>query len=138
MSPTNLDPDGFIAEFGRRPMIHLAEIGVLDRNCALTHCVRVDDQEIQIMADAAVNVVPCPTTALKVSYGITQVGKFSEMVQQGMNVSIGTDGNNASDYSDLMRATYLVAGLFWADAQRMGESITARSGLPDKAKFPLL
>ena len=24
----------------------------------------------------------------------------------------------------------------WARAQRMGESITARSGLPDKAKFP--
>ena len=185
------------------------------------------------MADAAVNVVHCPTTALKVSYGITQVGKFPEMVDKGINVSIGTDGNNASNYSDLMRATYLVAGLFkdarmdpqmfpaemafematldgartllmedqlgslepgkkadlvlhdtdrpewrpllnvmnqlvwsadgrsvhsvlvdgkivvengccttvdedqlWADAQRMGESITARSGLPDKAKFP--
>jgi 5-methylthioadenosine/S-adenosylhomocysteine deaminase len=24
----------------------------------------------------------------------------------------------------------------WADAQRMGEAITSRSGLPDKAKFP--
>jgi len=38
--------------------------------------VLVDAQDIQIMADAAVNVVHCPTTALKVSYGITQVGKF--------------------------------------------------------------
>ena len=27
-------------------------------------------------------------------------------------MGIGTDGNNASNYSDLMRATYLVAGLF--------------------------
>ena len=44
---------------------------------------------------------PCP-----------QIGKFPEMVQAGINVSIGTDGNNASNYSDLMRATYLVAGLF--------------------------
>jgi cytosine/adenosine deaminase-related metal-dependent hydrolase len=24
----------------------------------------------------------------------------------------------------------------WADSQRMGEAITARSGLPDKAKYP--
>ena len=24
----------------------------------------------------------------------------------------------------------------WAEAQRMGESITARSGLPDRGKFP--
>jgi 5-methylthioadenosine/S-adenosylhomocysteine deaminase len=235
MSPVNLDPDGFIAEFGQRPMEHLAEIGVLDRNVAITHCVRVDDHEIGLMADAGVSVAHCPTTALKVSYGITQVGKFPEMVQQGINVSIGTDGNNASNYSDLMRATYLVAGLFkdaridpqmfpaekafematlggartmlmedqigslepgkkadivlhdtdrpewrpllnvmnqlvwsadgrgvhtvlvdgkvvvenghcvtldedrlWAEAQRMGEAITARSGLPDKAKYPVL
>jgi len=235
MSPAMLDPDGFIAEFGQRPMVHLAEIGVLGSNVAITHCVRVDDTEIALMAETGVSVAHCPTTALKVSYGITQVGKFPEMVEQGINVSIGTDGNNASNYSDLMRATYLVAGLFkdartdpqmfpaemayematlggartmmlddqigslevakradvvlhdtdrpewrpllnvinqlvwsadgrgvhtvvvdgaivveeghcitideerlWADAQRMGESITARSGLPDKAKFPML
>ena len=30
MSPAKLDPDGFIAEFGQRPMVHLDEIGVLD------------------------------------------------------------------------------------------------------------
>jgi 5-methylthioadenosine/S-adenosylhomocysteine deaminase len=234
MSPAQLDPDGFIAEFGQRPMVHLAEIGVLDRNVAMTHVVRIDDHELQCIAESGASVVHCPTTALKVAYGVTQVGKFPEMVQRGINVSIGTDGNNASNYSDLMRATYLVAGLFkdarvdaqmfpaeqayematlggartmlmddqigalvpgmradivlhdtdrpewrpllnvmnqlvwsadgrgvhtvlvdgrvvvddghcttideaklWADAQQMGEAITARSGLPDKAKFPL-
>lgn len=112
MSPAQIDPDGFIAEFGQRPMAHLAELGVLDKNVAITHCVRIDDSEMALMAAAGVSVAHCPTTALKVSYGITQVGKFPEMVQNGINVSIGTDGNNASNYSDLMRATYLVAGLF--------------------------
>lgn len=233
MSPAQLDPDGFIAEFGQRPMVHLAELGVLDRNVAMTHVVRIDDAELALIAESGASVAHCPTTALKVAYGVTQVGKFPEMVQRGVNVSIGTDGNNASNYSDLMRATYLVAGLFkdarvdaqmfpaekayematlggartmlmedeigalvpgmkadlvlhdtdrpewrpllnvmnqlvwsadgrgvhtvlvdgkvvvedghcttideermWAEAQRMGESITARSGLPDKAKFP--
>lgn len=233
MSPAMLDPEGFIAEFGQRPMVHLAELGVLDPTVAMTHVVRIDDQELDIITETGVNVAHCPTTALKVSYGITQVGKFPEMVQRGVNVSIGTDGNNASNYSDLHRATYLVAGLFkdarvdpqmfpaekayematlggaatmqmsdqigalepgmkadlvlhdtdrpewrpllnvmnqlvwsadgrgvhtvlvdgkvvvedghcttideermWAESQRMGESITARSGLPDKAKFP--
>ena len=34
------------------------------------------------------------------------------MVQKGVNVSLGTDGNNASNYSDLMRASYLAAGIF--------------------------
>jgi 5-methylthioadenosine/S-adenosylhomocysteine deaminase len=112
MSPAKLDPEGFVAEFGHRPMIHLAELGILRDDVAITHCVQVDDQELAVMAAAGVSVAHCPTTALKVSYGVTQVGKMPEMMQMGVNVSIGTDGNNASNYSDLMRATYLVAGLF--------------------------
>jgi cytosine/adenosine deaminase-related metal-dependent hydrolase len=235
MSPAKTDPEGYIAEFGHRPMVHLAEIGVLAARPTMTHCVQVDDHEIDLIAEFGAHVSHCPTTALKVSYGVTQVGKFPEMVAKGINVAIGTDGNNASNYSDLMRATYLVAGLFkdartdphmfpaekayematlggakamkldheigsleagkkadvvlhdtdrpewrpllnvanqlvwsadgrgvhtvfvdgvkvvddyrcttidedalWATAQRMGEAITARSGLPDKAKWPVL
>ncbi|HSJ91369.1 MAG TPA: amidohydrolase family protein [Ilumatobacter sp.] len=112
MSPAMLDPDGFIAEFGQRPMVHLAELGVLGPDVVMTHCVQVDDREVAIIAETGAHVAHCPTTALKVSYGITQVGKMPEMAMAGINVAIGTDGNNASNYSDLMRATYLVAGLF--------------------------
>ena len=112
MSPAEMDPEGFITSFGQRPIVHLADIGVLDHKCALTHAVRVSDAEIDILAKVGASIAHCPTTALKVSYGITQVGKFPEMVQKGINVSLGTDGNNASNYSDLMRAAYLVAGLF--------------------------
>ncbi len=112
MSPAMLDPEGFIAEFGQRPMVHLAELGVLGPDVVMTHCVQVDDREVAIIAETGAQVAHCPTTALKVSYGITQVGKMPEMAIAGINIAIGTDGNNASNYSDLMRATYLVAGLF--------------------------
>ena len=112
MSPAKSDPDGFIAEFGQRPMIHLDELGVLADDVCMTHCVHVDDTELDVMAAQRTSVAHCPTTALKVSYGVTRIGKMPEMVQRGVNVSLGTDGNNASNYSDLMRATYLVAGLF--------------------------
>ncbi|MBL90003.1 MAG: amidohydrolase [Actinobacteria bacterium] len=112
MSPAKLDPDFFISEFGHRPMVHLDELGILNDDVVMTHCVQVDDQEIGVMAKSGVSVSHCPTTALKVSYGVTQIGKIPEMRMAGINVAIGTDGNNASNYSDLMRATYLVAGLF--------------------------
>ena len=117
MSPAMLDPDGFIEEFGQRPMVHLAELGILGPDVAMTHCVHVDDREIGLIAERGAHVVHCPTTALKVSYGVTQIGKMPEMVMAGINLAIGTDGNNASNYSDMMRATYLVAGLF-KDARR--------------------
>ncbi len=112
MSPAALDPDGFIAEFGQRPMVHLAELDVLGPDVVMTHCVQVDDREVAIIAETGAQVAHCPTTALKVSYGVTQIGKMPEMAMAGINVAIGTDGNNASNYSDLMRAAYLVAGLF--------------------------
>jgi cytosine/adenosine deaminase-related metal-dependent hydrolase len=112
MSPAQLDPDGFIAEFGQRPLVHLAEIGVLEAKPVMTHVVRIDDREMDLLVESGAHVAHCPTTALKVAYGVTQVGRFPEMVARGVNVGIGTDGNNASNYSDLMRATYLVAGLF--------------------------
>lgn len=117
MSPAAMDPEGFMAQFGQRPMEHLAELGILDRNVMMAHCVHVDEHELSLMAAHRCNVAHCPTTALKVAYGVTQIGRMPEMVDAGVNVCIGTDGNNASNYSDLMRATYLVAGLF-KDARR--------------------
>jgi cytosine/adenosine deaminase-related metal-dependent hydrolase len=126
MSPATLDPDGFIEEFGQRPMVHLAELGVLGPDVVMTHCVQVDDREVAIIAETGAHVAHCPTTALKVSYGVTQVGKMPEMAMAGVNMGIGTDGNNASNYSDLMRATYLVAGLF-KDARQDPQMFPAES-----------
>ena len=112
MSPAAMDPAGFLQEFGHRPMNHLSELEVLDENVCMTHCVYVDDEEVGLIAEHNASVAHCPTTALKVGYGVTQIGKFPEMVDRGINVSIGIDGNNASNYSDMYRATYLIAGLF--------------------------
>lgn len=117
MSPAAMDPEGFLAQFGQRPVQHLASIGVLGPNAVLVHCVHVDDSEIALLAQHGCSVAHCPTTALKVSYGVTQIGRMPEMKAAGINLTIGTDGNNASNYSDMMRATYLVAGLF-KDARR--------------------
>jgi len=112
MSPASMDPEGFLDEFGERPIEHLARLGVLGPDAVLVHCVHVDDREVALLGRHRCSVVHCPTTALKVAYGVTQIGRMPELVAAGANLCIGTDGNNASNYSDMMRATYLVAGLF--------------------------
>jgi cytosine/adenosine deaminase-related metal-dependent hydrolase len=117
MSPAAMDPDGFLAQFGERPIEHLANLDVLGRNNVLVHCIHVDDHEISLLAQHGCSVAHCPTTCLKVAYGVTQIGRIPEMVAAGVNVAIGIDGNNAANYADMMRATYLVAGLF-KDARR--------------------
>jgi 5-methylthioadenosine/S-adenosylhomocysteine deaminase len=117
MSPAPMDPEGFLEEFGERPIEHLATLGVLGPHAVLVHCVHVDDHEVELLGRHRCNVVHCPTTALKVAYGVTQIGRMPELIAAGANLCLGTDGNNASNYSDMMRATYLVAGLF-KDARR--------------------
>ena len=117
MSPAPGDVAWHREKFGRLPIEHLADLGVLDRNVVVTHLVHCADSEIALLAAAGASVAHCPTTALKSAYGVTRVGKFPEMADAGINVAIGTDGNNGANYSDLMRATYLVAGLF-KDARR--------------------
>jgi cytosine/adenosine deaminase-related metal-dependent hydrolase len=114
MSPVANDPDWYIANTGRRPVEHLAEIGVLGPNVNLVHMVHVDQAEVALLAATGTNVTHCPGAALKGGYGTTSVGRFPEMDAAGVNLLLGTDG---SDHGDMMRATTLMAGLF-KDARR--------------------
>ncbi len=126
LSPAAMDPEGFLERTGRRPIEHLEHLGVLGNNLVLVHMVHVDDNEIRLVKQRDVNVIHCPTTALKVAYGITQIGKFPEMIDAGINVALGCDGSNAANYMDMMRATYLAAGLF-KDARRDPKMIPAET-----------
>jgi 5-methylthioadenosine/S-adenosylhomocysteine deaminase len=112
MSHGEGDPAGFLANFGERPMTHLSKLGVLGDNCVVGHAVHVDDEEIRLLAESGSSVAHCPTASLKCSIGMTRIGKIPELLAAGVNVGIGIDGANASNYADMMRATYLVAGLF--------------------------
>ena len=112
MSPVKADPDWYQARHGLRPVQYLAEIGVVGSNTILTHAVHLDAGEASILAETKANVSHCATSALKGAYGATAVGRFPEMQAAGVTLALGTDGNNNSNSHDLMRATYLLAGLF--------------------------
>ena len=117
MSPVEADPDWYLANTGRRPIRHLAELGVLGPEVCLTHAVHLDEEEVAILAETGTNITHCPMSALKGAYGASVSGKFPEMAAAGVNLMLGTDGNNNGNIGDLMRAMFLAAGLF-KDARR--------------------
>jgi cytosine/adenosine deaminase-related metal-dependent hydrolase len=114
MSPDVSDPDWYLANTGKRPVAHLAEIGALGPNVSLTHMVHVDRDEAAILAETGTNVIHCPWAAMKGGYGAAQLGLFPEMAAAGITIMLGTDGG---DFSDMMRPMALMAGLF-KDARR--------------------
>ena len=117
MSPVEGDPAWFLEQFGKRPLAYLADIGALGPEVCLTHAVHLDDHEVALAAQSGMTITHCPMSALKGAYGAGPDGCFPELHAAGVNLMLGTDGNNNSNTSDLMRAIYLVSALF-KDARR--------------------
>ncbi len=97
---------------GMRPVEHLNHLGVLDKNVVLVHMIHVNDREIQMLNEHKTNVVYCPSTALKLVYGLSAFGRFPEMIDAGVNVVLATDGSDCANYQDMIRVMYLAAVLF--------------------------
>jgi cytosine/adenosine deaminase-related metal-dependent hydrolase len=113
MSPRAADPEWFLARYGRRPLEHLADIGVLGPSVCLTHLADIDRAELDILAASGANAILCPHAAVTGGFGLSQIGLYPEMMAAGVNVMLGTDGVAA----DILGAARLMASLF-RDARR--------------------
>lgn len=96
---------------GYRPVENLYHIGALGRNVCLVHMVHVADREIRMLKETQTNVIHCPSTALKLNYELSSKGRFPEMLEHGVNVAIGSDASDCSNYADMIRTMYLAAVL---------------------------
>jgi len=76
-------------QFGVRPAELLDSLGFLDDKTVVAHAVWLSDEEISVLAKKGVSVAHCPTSNLKLSSGVARV---TEMIESGINLSIGTDG----------------------------------------------
>ena len=94
----------------------LAALGVLDIRTKLTHMMYVNDDDIALLARRGVKITHCPTAALKHTKGLTEHGRFPEMLARGVAVSLGGDSGNGSNHFDMLRLMHLVA-LLYKDAR---------------------
>jgi len=108
MSARASDPDWFQARYGRRPLEHLAAIGVLGPNICLTHLADIDQSELDILIATGTQAILCPHAALQGGFGISQHGLYPEMLAAGVNLAMGTDGLAAG----ILAAARLTAHLF--------------------------
>ena len=107
MSPRQSDPDWFLAQYGRRPLEHLANIGALGPNVCLTHLAAIDESELEVMAATGTSCIHCPDAAFLGGMGLADKGLHIEMLERGVTVMLGTDGM-ASDI--LSSARRMAAG----------------------------
>jgi 5-methylthioadenosine/S-adenosylhomocysteine deaminase len=108
MSPRIGDPEFYLATYGRRPLEHLADIGVLGPNVALTHLAQIDRAELDLLAGAGASAIHCAHAAFQGGFGLSQIGLYPEMLGRGVNVMLGTDGAAA----DILGSARLMASVF--------------------------
>lgn len=113
MSPRSGDPDWFLARYNRRPLEHLADIGVLGESVMLTHLADIDQSELDLLVESGAGAIHCPHAALQGGFGVAHIGLFPEMVERGVELMLGTDGMAA----DILSSGRLMASLF-RDARR--------------------
>ena len=96
----------------RVPLAELDALGVLTPRTKLAHMVYVDDADIALLARRGVKVSHCPTAGLKHVKGLAAHGRFPEMLDAGVCVSLGGDSGNGSNHFDMLRLMYLAATIY--------------------------
>lgn len=97
------------AQYGLRPLQRIAEFGLLGPNLVAAHCVHLQGNEIDLLAEYGCHVAHCPSSNLKLASGIAPV---AQLLAKDVNVGLGTDGaasNNRIDIFTEMRLSALLA-----------------------------
>ena len=87
------------ARYDTTPVRHLAAHGLLAPSLVAAHCVRVDDEEIGLLAGSGVGVVHCPESNMKLASGIAPVAK---MLAARLRLGLGTDGAASNNDLDMV------------------------------------
>ena len=111
LSPSASDPAAYLARTGRRPLVHLEELGALGPHVLVAHAVHVDDDEFEVLLRSGTAVAACPWAYLRLGQGVTTAGRHAELAIRGGRVALGCDSENAGDLVDPLRAAALFAGL---------------------------
>ncbi len=106
VSETRQEVEDSREEFGMPPVPRIKKLGVLDHKCLAAHCVHIDRGEIRTLFNHGVGVAHNPTSNLKLASGIAPV---TEMLEQGVNVGIGTDGSASNNDLDMFTEIHLAA-----------------------------
>lgn len=98
-----------LMKYGVTPIKWLSNIGVLNDNIQLVHCVWIDEDEINLIEKSSACVIHCPISNLFLSSGIAPIDK---MIYRNIPIGIGTDGSASGISQDFLANLRLVSFLF--------------------------
>ncbi len=113
LSETEWEVNEIGKRYGRSPIDHLENIGVLDNNVLAAHCVWPSDSEMDLLARRKTGVSHCVDSNLKLASGFAPV---VSMLDRGVKVCLGTDGAASNNDLDIIAEMGAAARLHKAAA----------------------
>ncbi|QYU70541.1 amidohydrolase family protein [Leptolyngbya sp. 15MV] len=90
--------------YGKSPIAHLRDLGLLRPGTVLAHCVMATDEELAIVREHGAAIASCPYAFARGGLGVP----FARFLQSGVPVGVGTDGVGLDMVAEL-RAAQLLA-----------------------------
>lgn len=84
---------------GKSPVSFLDDLGMLSERTMMAHCVCLNRNDLDLMAERRVNVAHCPESNLKLASGIALV---PAMLKRNIVVTLGTDGPASNNDLDIL------------------------------------
>nr|WP_233418046.1 amidohydrolase [Desulfurococcus amylolyticus] len=94
------DVEYTVKTFGKKPVEFAHWLGLTGPNVVLVHVVWVSDDEIRLLGETGTSVSHNPSSNMKLASGAARV---SDMLSNGVNVALGTDGGPSNNTYDLVR-----------------------------------
>lgn len=93
---------------GMTPTVYMDKLGVFNYGGGFYHCVHMTQEDLDIVKEHDISVITNPASNLKLASGIAPI---NEMLKQGINLAIGTDGPASNNCLDMFREMFLVTAL---------------------------
>jgi 5-methylthioadenosine/S-adenosylhomocysteine deaminase len=106
LSETESEVATCVERYGVRPVEHLNRLGLLDGRLLAAHCVQLTEEEMDLLTSTQVKVSHCVESNMKLASGAAPV---PALLQQGVCVSIGTDGPASNNDVDMFAEMTSVA-----------------------------
>ena len=96
-----------VARTGRSPARYLDELGFLGPRTALAHCVWVEREDFELVAERGATVVTNPAANMKLAVG--RAFPYPEAAAAGVALGLGTDGVSSNSNLDMLEEVKLFA-----------------------------
>lgn len=106
LSETKSEHENCKQKYGKTPARVFYDAGAMDAQTLFAHCVWIEPSDIELFKEKGASVAHCPASNLKLGSGVCDT---YALLQNGINVAIGTDSAASNNSLDMLREMYLAA-----------------------------